>query len=118
MREERNDLVKRWHTAVRMLRQRNLDIEKLYADINATQEVIAHQHELLDEQNTFLQREKDNNKEAQFEIESLNINSSRIRRERNEMTQYILLLNSEVPNTLLLLFINQLINNLINCNLT
>lgn len=96
MQEERTSLVKQWQIAVNMLRQRNSDIEKVHTDITTTQEVIQQQMETLDDQNNFLEREKHNNKEMLFEIESLNVNSSRIRRARNEMSEHVLTLKSEV----------------------
>lgn len=103
MKDERAAMVKQWEIAVRMLRQRNCDIEKVHLDLSNTQDVLEQQLDMLDDQNNFLEREQINNKELHFAIEDLNQHNSRIRRERNETCNFVLELKSEVLLRLLLL---------------
>lgn len=96
MKEERTAMVNQWETSVRMLRQRNYDIEKINLDLNSSQDVLDVQLDKLDDQNKFLEREQLNNKELHFLIEESNQENSRIRRERNETCNLVLELKSEV----------------------
>lgn len=98
MREERAGLVKQWQDTVLTLKQRDADIDKRNLDIDATREILEQQQEALEEQNNFLCNEINNNKEVEILIEELNISSSRMRRERNEIADQVLTMQSEVES--------------------
>ncbi|XP_018561300.1 coiled-coil domain-containing protein 39-like [Anoplophora glabripennis] len=94
--KERDDLVKRWKEAVKMLQRRDEDVVKTQEHIIGTQELIERHKEKLDEENVFLNNEKRNNHELDLEMESLNALNSRLRRDCDDLAQDLLTMNSEL----------------------
>ncbi|KAJ8916181.1 hypothetical protein NQ315_016320 [Exocentrus adspersus] len=93
---ERDALVKQWKEAVKMLQHRDEDVIKAQEQIVCTQELIEKQKERLNEENGFLANEQRNNHELDLEMESLNALSSRMRRNYSDLTQELLIMNSEL----------------------
>lgn len=96
---ERTALVAKWQDAVKHLRQRDADIQRINGEIYMTELAIENQQEIVQEQNDFLNNEKVHNKATEEEINELNGVNSRIRKELNDLLQYILRITNEVPTT-------------------
>ncbi|KAI4466333.1 coiled-coil domain-containing protein 39 [Holotrichia oblita] len=93
---ERTALVAKWQDAVKHLRQRDADIQRINRDIYMTELAIENQGEIVQEQKEFLANEKNHNKGTEEEINELNSVNSRIRKELNDLLQYILRITNEL----------------------
>lgn len=60
------------------------------------QEIIDKEQEKLEEQKQFYENEVRNNNDVEHEAQQLNLLNSKMRRELNELTQYLLLLSNQV----------------------
>lgn len=96
LREEKNRLIKQWQETVHNLRQRDDATLRIHREIESAQEVLLCQKTALQEQNDFLLNEQRNNKEVEEKIEEMNQTNCKLRRELNNMIQYVLTLNNEV----------------------
>ncbi|RZC32695.1 coiled-coil domain-containing protein 39 [Asbolus verrucosus] len=92
---ERNALIQQWKDSVKILHQRDSEIDRLQLQILEMQEIMDKEQEKLEEQNDFYSNEVRNNDELEHETQQLNLLNSRMRRELNELMQYLLLLNSQ-----------------------
>lgn len=95
---ERDTLIKYWKDTVKNLKQRNADIDNTNNEILASNELLKRRKDDLDEQNRFLADQEEANKGVEGEIDEANVVTSRLRREIDNLIQYIALLQSEVSN--------------------
>lgn len=93
---ERNALIQQWKDSVKILHQRDNDIDRLQVQMLELQEIIEKEQEKLEEQKQFYENELKNNNELEHESQQLNLLNSKMRRELNEMGQDMLILNSQV----------------------
>ncbi|KAF2896034.1 hypothetical protein ILUMI_10127 [Ignelater luminosus] len=94
-RDERTSLLKQWQEAIKNLKCRDDAVAQVVKDISMVQQLVTEEQEKLDEQNNFLNNEVNNNKEMDQQIQELNFSGSKLRRELNELVQYVLTINSE-----------------------
>ncbi|VEN53385.1 unnamed protein product, partial [Callosobruchus maculatus] len=92
---DREALINQWKDAVKMLQQRDVDIFCAQEQIQMTYEAIAKQEDVLVEEHAFLNNQKRVNHEMELEIQSINSTNCRMRRELGEITQVLLLMNSD-----------------------
>lgn len=103
---ERESLTSQWKDAINMMQQRDKDVIHVQEQIVLTIEMIQRQEEKLAEENTFLKNEQRNNRELDLELQQINSRNSKMRRDLNDLSQNMLLTNSEVSqyiNSLLFL---------------
>lgn len=93
---ERESLTSQWKDAIKMMQQRDKDVIHVQEQIVLTLEMIQRQEEKLAEENTFLKNEQRNNRELESELQQINSRNSRMRRDLNDLSQNMLLINSEV----------------------
>ena len=94
--EERNALIQQWKDSVKILQQRDNDIDHTQTQILETQEIIEKEQEKLQEHKQFHENELKNNNDLEHEKQQLNYLNSKLRRELHELSQYTLLLHSQV----------------------
>ncbi|CAG9840049.1 unnamed protein product [Diabrotica balteata] len=92
---ERDALITQWKASVKMLQQRDNDIMKSQEQLCHVQEMIEKQREKLEEENTFLENEKRNNRILEMEIQEANNSNSRLKREMADMYQVLLTMNTD-----------------------
>uniref|UniRef100_A0A6P7GYN5 Coiled-coil domain-containing protein 39 n=1 Tax=Diabrotica virgifera virgifera TaxID=50390 RepID=A0A6P7GYN5_DIAVI len=92
---ERDALITQWKASVKMLQQRDSDIMKSQEQLCHVQEMIEKQQEKLEEENTFLENEKRNNRTLEMEIQEANNANSRLKREMADMYQVLLTMNTD-----------------------
>ncbi|XP_063902797.1 coiled-coil domain-containing protein 39 [Zophobas morio] len=93
--EERNALIQQWKDSVKILQQRDNDIDHTQTQILETQEIIEKEQEKLQEHKQFHENELKNNNDLEHEKQQLNYLNSKLRRELHELSQYTLLLHSQ-----------------------
>ncbi|XP_017776872.1 PREDICTED: coiled-coil domain-containing protein 39-like [Nicrophorus vespilloides] len=96
IKEERNSLIVQWQESVKHLKQRDQDIKRVNRDMDNMNEVIKQQQEKLDEENEFLQNEKNNNKFMDMQINEDNQLNSKLRRDLTIVTDEVTLLQNEM----------------------
>ncbi|XP_030752346.1 coiled-coil domain-containing protein 39-like [Sitophilus oryzae] len=84
---EREALIVQWKEAVKMLKQRDEDIDVERDRILDAQNVLEKQQEHLSEEVRFLENEQRNNHETQLVLERINSLNSRLRRELGDLEQ-------------------------------
>lgn len=92
---ERETLIKQWKDSVKMLQQRDADIDAGQERILVAQKVLAKREERLEEERGMLNNEKKNNHDMEMEIEQLNYTNSKMRREFSELQQNVFMMASE-----------------------
>lgn len=92
---ERETLIKQWKDSVKMLQQRDTDIDAGQERILVAQKVLAKREERLEEERGMLNNEKKNNHDMEMEIEQLNYTNSKMRREFSELQQNVFMMASE-----------------------
>ena len=85
-----------WQEAVKNLTRRDEEINRTNSNIFLTQELLDRQKDLLDDQNLFLENEQHNNQTVEMEISELNFTNSNMRKELNELVQYVLTITGAV----------------------
>ncbi|ERL93196.1 hypothetical protein D910_10493 [Dendroctonus ponderosae] len=84
---ERENLIKQWKDTVKMLQQRDADIDARQERILEAETVLEQQQEHLEEENSMLKNEQKNNHVIELELEQLNAANSRMRRELGDLQQ-------------------------------
>ncbi|KAL1491322.1 hypothetical protein ABEB36_011935 [Hypothenemus hampei] len=87
--DERDALIKQWKDSVKMLQQRDQDIETTQNRILEAERMLANHQEQLEEENAMLGNEKKNNHEIDMEIEKLTALNTRMRRDLADLQQNI-----------------------------
>lgn len=101
--EQRAALIRQWKDAIRNLRQRDKDIDQATYDTIAMNQLLKQKEEHLSEKRQFLINEEANNKELQMEISEISSISTRMKRELDNITPIVPLLNNEVIHNLFIL---------------
>lgn len=96
--EQRAALIRQWKDAIRNLRQRDKDIDQATYDNIAMNQLLKQKEEQLSEKRQFLVNEEANNRELRMEIAELSSISTRMKRELDNITPIVPLLNNEVCN--------------------
>lgn len=92
---ERERLIKQWKDSVKMLQQRDTDIDAGQERILVAQNVLAKREEHLEEERGMLNNQKKNNHDMEMEIEQLNYTNSRMRRDFSDLQQNVYSMASE-----------------------
>ncbi|KAB0797875.1 hypothetical protein PPYR_08868 [Photinus pyralis] len=93
--EERQGLLTQWRDAVELIKKRDQNMRDIIAEVAAFSEILAQEREKLDEQDTFLKNQTENNKETEEQIAEINFASCKMRQDLNSLIQTVLTLNSE-----------------------
>lgn len=93
---QRENLIKQWKDTVKMLQQRDADIETRQERILEAEAVLEEQQEHLEDENAMLKNEQRNNHAVELELEQLNAANSRIRREFGDLQQTMYAIVNEV----------------------
>ncbi|XP_076271047.1 coiled-coil domain-containing protein 39-like [Rhynchophorus ferrugineus] len=93
---EREVLIRQWKEAVKMLKQRDDDIDAEHEKIVDAEAVLEKQKERLAEENSFLENEKRNNHELEMDLDRINALNSRLRSELNDLEQSVFKAVSEI----------------------
>lgn len=95
LKQEKVVLLHRWQDAVRNLRQRDDDIKRIQRDLTIAQDLLAQKKIQVEEQNTFYNNQLRNNRQLVLEIQDMNNENSRIRKELNENIDMNIIMNNE-----------------------
>ncbi|XP_066261629.1 coiled-coil domain-containing protein 39-like [Euwallacea similis] len=93
--DERESLIKQWKDSVKMLQQRDAEIETGQERILEADEVLKKQNEHIEEENKMLSNQQRNNHELELEIEKLNASSSGLKGELSDLQQSLFAIGNE-----------------------
>ena len=95
----RKALVRQWEGSVRVLHQRDEDINRTLEEIGALRTLAKERLKDLDEQKTFYENEQANNKELEMQIEAINKESCELK----ERIAYLEKVNVEMNSNVIFL---------------
>ncbi|XP_018335648.1 coiled-coil domain-containing protein 39 [Agrilus planipennis] len=96
LRIERQAMIRKWQEAARNLYRQDDNIAKANLEAESVARVTADALEKLEEQNMFYEEQKNNNREIEMEVAEMNTRGSKMRRELDELVQYVISLTNDL----------------------